>query len=461
MTSSIWSTAFSALQGSQAGIALTSQNVEGQSTVGYTKRNLATSIAAFLPNGGATLGSGISIAGFTRDWSSMLQQQRVQQVGVTAYHGTIATGLAGLDAQVVDSSIGLDTPVNNFFNSLAALARNPADAASLDAVKASGTVLMSAAQYFQNSLATVQSDARSALQANVQDLNLIGEELAQINVNIANSQSQQGGGVEPAVLDRRDALLMRAGSLIGGNLGVDASGQAYVFVDGQPLVNGENSGHLQAVPDDASPSAPIKFSMRFGEPGMAAPPVLAALHTNGLQGVIGAQLKLAADPSIVLQPNGSPDSKLASFLDLFSAASGILPSGANSVMTALTQLASFNKGDAATSLTQLDATLQSLALQSNSADKATGASALQTNLLAGWRGFISNVGAQVSVHLSGKTASAAVDKKLSDEFQSQSGVNLDEEAANLLKYQQSYTAASKILQANAAMLDGLMAVVGR
>jgi flagellar hook-associated protein 1 FlgK len=185
------------------------------------------------------------------------------------------------------------------------------------------------------------------------------------------------------------------------------------------------------------------------------------LQTDVLRGVIGAQLKLAADPSIVLQPNGSADSKLTSFLDLFSAAAGDLPSGANSLMTALTQLASFNKGDAATSLTQLDATLQSLALQSNSADEATGASALQTNLLAGWRGFISNVGAQVSVHLSGQTASAAVDKQLTNEFQSQSGVNLDEEAANLLKYQQSYTAASKILQANAAMLDGLMAVVGR
>ena len=47
------------------------------------------------------------------------------------------------------------------------------------------------------------------------------------------------------------------------------------------------------------------------------------------------------------------------------------------------------------------------------------------------------------------------------DFQSQSGVNLDEEAANLMRYQQSYSAASKLLQANNEMFSALIAVVGR
>ena len=59
------------------------------------------------------------------------------------------------------------------------------------------------------------------------------------------------------------------------------------------------------------------------------------------------------------------------------------------------------------------------------------------------------------------SSSVAVEARLDADFQSQSGVNLDEEAANLLRYQQQYAAASKFLQANATLLDNLLAIVGR
>jgi len=40
--------------------------------------------------------------------------------------------------------------------------------------------------------------------------------------------------------------------------------------------------------------------------------------------------------------------------------------------------------------------------------------------------------------------------------QSESGVNLDEEAANLLRYQQAYQAASKVIQTASQMFDALL-----
>ncbi|SEK70107.1 flagellar hook-associated protein FlgK [Nitrosovibrio tenuis] len=43
--------------------------------------------------------------------------------------------------------------------------------------------------------------------------------------------------------------------------------------------------------------------------------------------------------------------------------------------------------------------------------------------------------------------------------QSESGVNLDEEAANLLRYQQAYQAASKVIQTASQMFDTLLAVM--
>jgi len=48
---------------------------------------------------------------------------------------------------------------------------------------------------------------------------------------------------------------------------------------------------------------------------------------------------------------------------------------------------------------------------------------------------------------------------LSDQKNAISGVNLDEEAANLVKYQQLYNAASKLIQTNRQMFDTLLAML--
>lgn len=42
-----------------------------------------------------------------------------------------------------------------------------------------------------------------------------------------------------------------------------------------------------------------------------------------------------------------------------------------------------------------------------------------------------------------------------------SGVNLDEEAANLMKYQQSYEAAAKVIQIGDSLIQTLLSVLGR
>jgi len=464
---SISNIASSALQNAQLGIALTSQNVEGQSAAGYTRRRLELGTQKLLANGVPNLGSGVSVSGYTRDWSAMLQQQRVSQAGVTAYHGAIVAGLTAVDAEAADPALALDTPVNNFFASLATLARSPSDAAALSAVKSQGTVLLAAAQRFQGSLARAQSDARASVTDGLAKLNAIGSELAMINKTLATTTSVAGAEPDPSTLDRRDALLMQAGSLVGGDLGVNSEGLAYIFVDGQPLVNGGAAGELRATPKDASPTSPLILTMRFGVVGREPPPVEVALDANLVQGSIGGQLKLASDPSMVLQPAGMTDSRLTAFTDLFAAASGQSPAGASQLTAALAALGGFNAPNTRTAAettvleTALNLKLSNLASQSNSTDKTTGGDALQNGLLSAWRAFEGNVGAQVSIHQAAQSASTSVETRLAADFQSQSGVNLDEEAANLLRYQQAYAAASKLLQANNDMFSALIAVVGR
>lgn len=71
----------------------------------------------------------------------------------------------------------------------------------------------------------------------------------------------------------------------------------------------------------------------------------------------------------------------------------------------------------------------------------------------------------VGTRVQGASDSAAVSEALRSEAvsrqQNVSGVNLDEEAANLLRFQQAYQASAKIIQASQTLFDALLAVAAR
>jgi len=60
---------------------------------------------------------------------------------------------------------------------------------------------------------------------------------------------------------------------------------------------------------------------------------------------------------------------------------------------------------------------------------------------------------------SSNEANGTLEKSLMDQKEAISDVNLDEEAANLVKYQQLYNASSKLLQAGRQMFDTLLSML--
>ena len=73
--------------------------------------------------------------------------------------------------------------------------------------------------------------------------------------------------------------------------------------------------------------------------------------------------------------------------------------------------------------------------------------------------LVNEVGVQVAIWRNGQKADNVVLANLKAQRDSVSGVNLDEEAANLLKYQQLYTASTKVLQAGNQMFSTLLSIM--
>jgi flagellar hook-associated protein 1 FlgK len=75
-------------------------------------------------------------------------------------------------------------------------------------------------------------------------------------------------------------------------------------------------------------------------------------------------------------------------------------------------------------------------------------------------GFIGKVGVATQQAQVNRDAQQAVNNEAIDERDSVSGVNLDEEAANLLRYQQAYQAAAQLIQVANTLFQTLLNATG-
>ncbi|MEN9630097.1 MAG: hypothetical protein RJA10_3325 [Pseudomonadota bacterium] len=82
------------------------------------------------------------------------------------------------------------------------------------------------------------------------------------------------------------------------------------------------------------------------------------------------------------------------------------------------------------------------------------------SLTDAWSYAMADVGVRVQSGRSSSDISAAASGQAEQMRSSQSGVNLDEEAARLIQYQQSYQAAAKILQVAQSLFDTLLQAAG-
>jgi len=88
----------------------------------------------------------------------------------------------------------------------------------------------------------------------------------------------------------------------------------------------------------------------------------------------------------------------------------------------------------------------------------TGAIGGTATLAEGYSQLVTAAGAQASSASTGLTAQTALVEQLKAQQQAVSGVNLDEEAANLLRFQQAYQASSKLIAVAGKLLDSILQI---
>ena len=82
-----------------------------------------------------------------------------------------------------------------------------------------------------------------------------------------------------------------------------------------------------------------------------------------------------------------------------------------------------------------------------------------TSLNTAYASMVSDVGNKTATLKSSNAAQTQISQELKSAQQSVSGVNIDEEAASMLKYQQLYSASAQMIRASSEMFDALIGIV--
>lgn len=518
-TPAIFDSALAGIRTAQAGMLATSENIAGANVEGYVRRAPSVRTYGLSPNNIDLTGTSFAVEGFSRFFDSHLQSQLLAQQSNSARSKTVVDTLSVLDAILTDPATSLASPLGSFFNAAGSLANEPSNVSFKQALLASARQLADGIRQIAGELDRVRKNATQGLADALNEANTLAPQLAEINVRIRGSSapgiaptpeilderdrltsrlqelvggttritstgaavvslggmilvdeanansftSREGlkpipGGVEPTDLRLQIATDQR-GSPILTPLVLSPSIQS---IDNRPVAVGPNlkppqfldsgvAGGYLSVLTDFLPENKRMLDLFAGK---------LLFDINRTQDVDGVEvsalfeLRSAVDGSANASPTSldeifrKPGGGVYSFDELLSVTHPKSAGYSEAISTRLAELvdaSSFFAKPYFGSANQIS--LDAVAAKNLEGLRSGFSGALAT--------YVSSTASTLAGWVRDSAANDALLTSLSAQKEALSGVSLDEEAANLIKYQQIYNASSKVLQVSKQLFDTL------
>jgi len=450
------SSAHSALRANSTAMSVTSHNVANSTNADFSRRRVELTPSLPVISGGRYVGTGVDVSQISRMSDRILGGRRVVQQGQASKSSTEQKSLEIVQGLFDETgTLGVRGALDQFFSRLSASTADPADLGLRSSVLAAAdqfaSTLRNAADGVQTQIATLDDQI-------VEFNNTINPKLAEIaNLNLRI----RGGGGDIGMgdlADRRDAIIKDLAKQVGVRVDFKTDGTATVFLGSQTVVDGGN--HREVIVQISSSNA-AQVLVKAGGSGLDI-----TAHVAGeVGGYISSREKsvdylnqldtFAVDFASAVNGvhstgkdrNGTIGGNLFTYSPLGSAAATFT---LNSTMTGRPDLLAFSGGSGKGDGSKLKAMI---ALK----DATVVAASTQPGT------WLSRIEAQI-----GQDAATARDRAEQnasmladlDSLHSQlHGVDLDEEAANLVTYQMAYQAAAKLVTVADRLLGNLLETI--
>lgn len=233
----IMSIAGQALLTQQQAISVTSHNIANVNTPGYSRQRLKMTTNTPADSAVGPMGTGVSGETIERIYDRYLSAQLINESQALGRWDTQkgAVEMVEVIFNEVDGS-GLSQAMSKFWDAWQSLANNPDGTTERQILITASQVLAATFNQLNSDLSQNQQNLDLAIQGTVTDINRLSQQIADLNEKIISSEA--GSFSANDYRDQRELLLRELSELIDINTFEDATGAVSVLVaNGRPLVS--------------------------------------------------------------------------------------------------------------------------------------------------------------------------------------------------------------------------------
>jgi len=458
--------AHQSLQVSQFGLEVANRNIANVNAPSYSRQRLNLVAGNPAGTGLQTYAGGVLVASIDSFRDRFIDARVNQETQAGGHSEARLAALEQIEALLDENAgQGLQDALSSFFNSFDSLSATPEDLALRQDVLTSAEELAARFRSLYDDIQTVQTSQESAVAATVGEINTLTELIARLNAEV------QGAAADPLgdgsiFADQRQDALDRLAALIDISYFEDGSGGVTVTTRaGSILVGGaigyrlstatSGSGALLEVHDAAG--ADITAAISSGKLGGLLEArdrdIPAYLETlDDLAAGVIARVNTVHAGGIDLDGNAGGDF----FVPFTPPGPGDNTGAARSMTVALTDARLLAAG--------------AVGAGPGSNDNAKLLSAIQDELLFSsgsstasqfYAGLIAQVGTDTRAAEDGVDTQKFLLTQLENQRDAASGVSLDEEALNVIRFQKAFQSSARFIQVVDGLTDDLLQLVGR
>jgi flagellar hook-associated protein 1 FlgK len=439
--SDIYSVGLSGLRAYQGALGTVSENIANAQTAGYTKR--AVSLKEVGATAGGTSGSGVYLASISRT-ADLYRASDVRRSGADlARTETAAAWLERIGTGLTAPEIG--ARITSFFNAATTLAADPGAATPREQMLAAADQAAYAFTQAGRTLSALSAELTASADQAVAQLNGLAATLAKVNDGL--QRTSDGTSAQALLADQRDQLLEQMSALTDTNVTIDALGRATVKLAGP-------TGPTLVAPDGIGVVSYTRDSDGAFSFAVARGPTLSALTPGG--GALAGLADTAQRISDTRDALGQLASDFATAANDFQAAGRDLDGNPGAPMFAI-------DADDPTHLTMILADPRKIAAANpggGTRDNSNLLTLAATRKSANFEGRATGIVGQNATALAAARTVAAAQGAIREgavaRYDATAGVDLDNEAVDLMRYQQAYQACSRVIQVGRECFQSLL-----
>ena len=442
------SVATGALSAQEAAIQVANNNIANANTPGYDREIVNLSAAGSIDSAGVSIGDGVLVNSVTSVRDQLLderiQQQTSSQAAASAQSGVLAT----IEPSFATSSSNVGTALSSFFSSVSALSSAPSNQADRQTVISNAQSLVNQFHATSSALTSTQVGLNTQVDGDVTQINTLASQIASLNGQISQAVNPEDS-VGTLISERAQAEQQLAG-LTQIAITTSQAGDTVTTGTGTALVAGAQSFSLTTV------AGADGLTQVVDSAGTTITSQLASGDLGGLLTARDGQI-----PSYISQL----DSLASGFVTAFNAAqaSGYDLSGSvgSNLFTGTTAASiALSTTDGASLAASSDGTSGSNGNVQNLTDVQSKALPTGESPTEAFASLVNSVGDDASQASAESTAVQATLTQLTNQQSATSGVSIDEESSNLIRFQQAYEAAAEVITTIRSLFNTTIDMVG-